>query len=128
MLNRNTDGGRTQLAGRVDFTVMYVAHDAFTRDLRRLTAAAGASQTAAPVVRTGWAMLKKQLNIHHTAEDKPMWPLLRGQVTGPGHVAAIDAMEAEHARIDPQLEAVGSWKSWRCWPRAPPTRASPRNW
>jgi len=59
MLNRNADGGRTPLTGRVDFTMMYVAHDTFTRDLQRLTAGAGTGQTAEPVVRTGWAMPKK---------------------------------------------------------------------
>jgi hypothetical protein len=106
MPNRNADGGRTPLTGRVDFTMMYVAHDAFSRDLRRLTAAAGAGQTASPVVRAGWAMLKKQLHIHHTTEDTSLWPALREKVTRPGHVAVIDAMEAEHARIDPQLDAV----------------------
>jgi hypothetical protein len=53
MLNRNADGGRTPLTGRVDFTMMSVAHDTFTRDLQRLTAGAGTGQTAGPVVRTG---------------------------------------------------------------------------
>ena len=32
MPNRNADGGQTPLTGRVNFTMMYVAHDAFTRD------------------------------------------------------------------------------------------------
>jgi hypothetical protein len=106
MLNRNADGARTPLTGKVDFTMMYVAHDAFTRDLRRLTSAAGAGQTASPVARAGWAMLKKQLHIHHAAEDTSLWPVLRQKVTRSDHVAVIDAMEAEHARIDPQLDAV----------------------
>jgi hypothetical protein len=106
MPNRNADLDRTPLTGRVDFTMMYVAHDAFTRDLQRLTAAAGAGQTASPAVRAGWAMVKKQLHIHHTTEDTSLWPALRQKVTRPDHVAVIDAMEAEHARIDPQLDAV----------------------
>jgi hypothetical protein len=53
MLNRNADGGRTPLTGRVDFTMMSDTHDTFTRDLQRLTAGAGTGQTAEPVVRTG---------------------------------------------------------------------------
>ena len=59
MTTRNTgrqvvSSGRPRLAGRVDFTFMDAAHDAFSRDLRRL-AAAKAARTADPVVRTGWA-------------------------------------------------------------------------
>lgn len=130
MPNRNADGDQTPLTGRVDFTMMYVAHDAFTRDLQRLTSAAGAAQAASPVVQAGWAMLKKQLHIHRPAEDTSLWPVLRQNVTRPDHVAVIDAMEAEHARIDPQLDAMdqslaasdtasltqrASWKGDRPW-------------
>jgi iron-sulfur cluster repair protein YtfE (RIC family) len=106
MLNDNTRGDRIPLTGKVDFTMMYAAHDAFTRDLKRLTAAVEAGQTADPAVRAGWAMFKKQLHIHHIAEDKSLWPVLRGRVTRPDDVAVLDAMEDEHARIDPQLESV----------------------
>jgi iron-sulfur cluster repair protein YtfE (RIC family) len=51
-------------------------------------------------------MLKKQLHIHRPAEDTSLWPVLHQNVTRPDHVAVIDAMEAEHARIDPQLDAI----------------------
>lgn len=51
-------------------------------------------------------MLKKQLHIHHTAEDRSLWPPLREKVTRPEQVAVLDAMQAEHARNDPQLDAV----------------------
>jgi hypothetical protein len=53
----------------VDFTLMYAVHDAFHRDLRYLTAAVEAGQTADPAVRAGWATFKNQLHVHHTAED-----------------------------------------------------------
>jgi hypothetical protein len=43
--------------------MMYVAHDTFTRDLQHMTAGAGTGQTAEPVVRTGWAMPKKQPHV-----------------------------------------------------------------
>jgi hypothetical protein len=46
---------RRPLQGTVDFTLMYAVHDAFHRDLRRLTAAVEAGQTADPAVRAGWA-------------------------------------------------------------------------
>ena len=92
--------------GRVDFTVMYAAHDAFDRDLSRLTEAVRSARTADPAVRAGWATFKNQLHLHHTAEDIALWPALRRQVTEPAQIAVLDAMEAEHARIDPLLAQV----------------------
>jgi iron-sulfur cluster repair protein YtfE (RIC family) len=100
------DTRRHPLEGRVDFTFMYAAHDAFRRDLRYLTGAVEAGRTADPAVRAGWATLKNQLHVHHTAEDEFLWPALRAKVTQPGDVAVLDAMEAEHARIDPLLSRV----------------------
>ncbi len=94
--------------GRVDFTVMYAAHDAFDRDLSRLTEAVRSGRTADPAVRAGWATFKNQLHLHHTAEDVALWPALRRQVTDPAQIAVLDAMEAEHARIDPLLAQVDS--------------------
>src|SRR4051794_40303337 len=92
--------------GKVDFTMMYAAHDAFQRDLRRLNAVAGTGRIADPAVRAGWETFKNQLHIHHTVEDAALWPPLRRKVAGPGEVAILDAMEAEHGRIDPLLSRV----------------------
>ena len=99
-------GRRPRPAGKVDFTFMYAAHDAFTRDLLRLAAAVEGGRTADPAVRTGWATFKNQLHVHHTAEDRWLWPALRNKVTRPAEVSVLDAMEAEHARIDPLLSRV----------------------
>lgn len=92
--------------GSVDFTVMYAAHDAFSRDLSRLSEAVASRRTADPAVRTGWATFRRQLHVHHTAEDKWLWPPLRQRVTDRGELAVLDAMDAEHARIDPLLAQV----------------------
>ena len=100
------DTRRRPLQGKVDFTLMYAVHDAFHRDLRYLIAAVEAGQTADPAVRTGWATFKNQLHVHHTAEDTSLWPPLRQKVTRPDQMAVLDAMEAEHARIDPLLAQV----------------------
>jgi iron-sulfur cluster repair protein YtfE (RIC family) len=100
------DTRRRPLQGKVDFTLMYAVHDAFHRDLRYLTAAVEAGQTADAAVRAGWATFKNQLHVHHTAEDTSLWPPLRQKVTRPGETAVLDAMEAEHARIDPLLAQV----------------------
>jgi hypothetical protein len=93
---------RRSLRGKVDFTMMYAAHDAFQRDLRRLTAVVGAGRTADPAVRAGWETFK----IHHAVEDEALWPPLRQKVIGSDEASVLDAMEAEHARIDPLLSRV----------------------
>ena len=100
------DARRHPLQGKVDFTLMYAVHDAFDRDLRCLTAAVEAGRTADPAVRAGWATFKHQLHVHHTAEDTSLWPPLRQKATRPDETAVLDAMEAEHARIDPLLSQV----------------------
>jgi hypothetical protein len=44
------------------------------------------------------------LEIHHTAEDERIWPLLRRRVKDQ---ELFDEMAAEHAALDPLLAAVG---------------------
>lgn len=97
---------RRSRQSKVDFTMMYAAHDAFRRDLERLAAAIEPARTGDPAARAGWATFKNQLHIHHTVEDVALWPPLRQKVAGPAEVAVLDAMEAEHARIDPLLSGV----------------------
>src|SRR5258708_8977271 len=92
---------RRSLRGKVDFMMMYAAHDAFQRDLRRLTAVVGAGRTADPAVRAGWETFKKQLHIPHTVEDVALWPPLRQKAIRSDQVGGLDAIAADHARIDP---------------------------
>ena len=106
MDNDNVWRERTPLNGEVDFTMMYVAHDAFARDLHRLTVACERGQAFTPGTLAGWAMFAKQLHIHHTAEDTSLWPRLRAAVSAPEEVAILEAMNTEHAQLDPQLERV----------------------
>lgn len=99
-------GRHRRPAGRVDFTFMYAAHDAFSRDLGRLAAAVGEGRTAEPAVRAGWATFNHQLHFHHTVEDKWLWPALRMTATRPDEISVLDAMEAEHLRLDPLVSLV----------------------
>lgn len=93
--------------GGVDFTMMYASHDAFRRDVRRLGEAARTGRAGTPAVRAGWQAFKTQLHIHHQAEDEVLWPALReALVNRPGDLALLDAMEAEHAGIDPMLARI----------------------
>jgi iron-sulfur cluster repair protein YtfE (RIC family) len=92
---------------RINFTEMYVTHDGFRRDLERLASAAAAGRTDSPQVRDGWETFKRQLHVHHTVEDAWLWPKLRERVAGRADdLALLDAMEAEHSVLDPQLESV----------------------
>jgi Hemerythrin HHE cation binding domain len=91
----------------IDFTMMYVTHDALRRDLGRLTSAAAAGTARSPAVRAGWENFKAQLHLHHTVEDDDLWPRLYTAVADrPDAVALLQEMEAEHAVLDPLLAAV----------------------
>ncbi|HEY5836546.1 hemerythrin domain-containing protein [Streptomyces sp.] len=92
---------------KINFTEMYVTHDGFRRDLERLAAAAAAGKTDSPHVREGWETFKKQLHVHHTVEDAWLWPRLKERVADrPDDLALLEAMEAEHSVLDPQLDGV----------------------
>jgi hemerythrin-like domain-containing protein len=97
---------RTPIIGEVDFTMMYAAHDAFTRDLGRMAKACERAESLSPAVRTGWARFARQLHIHHTAEDDALWPPLRAKVSAPEEAVVLDEMEIEHGQIEPLLERI----------------------
>jgi hypothetical protein len=91
----------------IDFTVMYAAHNAFRRDLDRLTSAVAAGKAGSPAVIGGWENFRHQLHVHHVAEDTALWPRVRDAVRRtPADLALLAEMEEEHARIDPMLDAV----------------------
>ena len=97
--------------GDADLTIMIAAHDAFRRDLTRLARAAAAADLSDPArrrsVNAGWELFKRQLHIHHTAEDEIIWPTLRPRLAhSQTALSVLDAMEEEHERIDPLLAAV----------------------
>ncbi len=95
---------------KLDMTYMYVFHDALRRDLDRLARfTAHESDDPGRFLRSaaGWEMFKKYLRIHHRAEDEAVWPVMyRLLADQPDDLALLDAMEAEHAVIDPMLDAV----------------------
>jgi hypothetical protein len=96
--------------GDADLTIMIAAHDAFRRDLTRLARAAAADLSdpaRRQSVAVGWELFKRELHMHHTAEDEIIWPALRPRLAhSEAALSVLDAMEAEHERIDPLLAAV----------------------
>jgi len=95
--------------GDADLTIMIAAHDAFRRDLTRLARTASAANDPArrASVQAGWELFKRELHLHHTAEDELIWPALRPRLArSEAALSVLAAMEAEHELIDPLLAAV----------------------
>ena len=97
--------------GDADLTIMIAAHNAFRRDLTRLARTAASADLSDPArrqsVAAGWELFKRQLHMHHTAEDEIIWPALRPRLAhSENALSVLDAMEEEHERIDPLLAAV----------------------
>lgn len=98
-------------AGDADLTIMLAAHDGLRRDLTRLARAVSSAKQPDPARRTavkaGWETFKRQLHLHHTAEDEVVWPALRTRLSHSADAQSVlDAMEEEHSRVDPLLAAV----------------------
>jgi iron-sulfur cluster repair protein YtfE (RIC family) len=105
-----TDAAR-HATGSADLTIMIAAHDAFRRDLTRLARAAAAADLSDPAKRrsvaAGWELFKRELHLHHTAEDEVIWPALRPRLArSENALSVLAAMEEEHGHIDPLLAAV----------------------
>jgi hemerythrin-like domain-containing protein len=98
------------MAKQYDMNMILVTHNAFRRDLRRLSAAAGKLKDdprRRPAVVLGWKTLQELLHSHHVGEDESMWPRMRaGLRAHPDDLAVLDAMEDEHERIAPLMSAV----------------------
>jgi hemerythrin-like domain-containing protein len=95
--------------GPADVGFMRALHAALRRDLARLREAAAlidSSAGAPPTVLAGWDAFRTQLDIHHSAEDNDLWPVLRGQLSDPTDLASLDAMMEEHRRIPAALDRV----------------------
>ncbi|RJL32589.1 hemerythrin domain-containing protein [Bailinhaonella thermotolerans] len=95
---------------KLDMTMMFVMHDALRRELERIariTERGGDDPRLIMKSAVGWEMFKRYLHAHHRAEDEALWPVMTELVAGrPDDLALLEAMEAEHARIDPLLEAI----------------------
>jgi hypothetical protein len=89
-----------------DVTMMFVAHNAFRRDLNRMQAAAAQADdpAARTALRAGWATFSRYLTVHHTAEDQTLWPPMRTKlVDRTDETDLLVEMADEHSRLDPVL-------------------------
>ncbi|SFL54764.1 hemerythrin domain-containing protein [Geodermatophilus ruber] len=93
--------------GPVDLAGMYLMHRGFRRDLHLF---ADVAPRVPASDRARWAAIERRFRLfatvlhkHHHGEDVGLWPLLaeRG-----ADQAVLDALEAEHAMIDPLLASA----------------------
>lgn len=98
------------MSGRLDMTAMYAMHNALRRELEhiaKITAGIDDDPRRILANAVGWVMFTKALHIHHTAEDDALWPAMRKALASrPDDLALLEATEAEHAAIDPLIEAI----------------------
>jgi hemerythrin-like domain-containing protein len=94
----------------LDMTMMYAMHDALRRELVRVARITERmDDDPRRILRTasGWQMFKTYLRVHHTAEDAALWPVMRQALAErPADLALLEALEAEHATIDPLLATI----------------------
>ena len=94
--------------GPVDMTMMYVMHHGFRRDLAAFATAAAATPTEARstwrALAARWELFAEVLHHHHAGEDAGLWPTLLERADE-AERRVLEAMEAEHAEIDPILAA-----------------------
>jgi iron-sulfur cluster repair protein YtfE (RIC family) len=92
------------------FTIVYLIHEAFRRDLGRLSAALrspGAGPSRARQLGIHWEFIVDQLHHHHRVEDESLWPLVRPKLVGQEkELAVLDEMEAQHLALTPTCDAV----------------------
>ena len=97
--------------GPHDQTGMYVMHHAFRRDLNRFVEAARRTPVEEAEVwqalEQRWHAFDDVLHHHPQIEDTAFWPMLLRHADAAGSAedrATLEAMEAEHATIDPALQ------------------------
>jgi hypothetical protein len=87
-------------------TAILMSHHGLRRDLRRFARAletvASGDKARVEVLREEWTNYRNTLHGHHEAEDRGLFPNLRAQQAS--LASTIDALGADHRRIDPLLE------------------------
>ncbi len=93
-----------------DMAMMIAFHDALRRELgyiTRITAVRTQDPRHLMASAAGWEMFKSFLQVHHSCEDDVLWPVMeKALADSPDDLVLLAAMEAEHAAIDPLLNAI----------------------
>jgi Hemerythrin HHE cation binding domain len=107
------------------FTIVYLIHEAFRRDLQRLSAAVsvpGVTAQTANWLAGAWDYVDDQLHHHHQVEDAALWPLVRPKLSGhDDDLAVLEEMEVQHVNLLPKCAAIG--KGFASFARGPDEQA-----
>lgn len=94
----------------IDLTVMHAMHAALRRELAhldRISTTVDREPRHVLPTAPGWKLFKAALRAHHAAEDEALWPSLRQGLAGrPRDLALVEVMEAEHAALEPVVQAI----------------------
>jgi hemerythrin-like domain-containing protein len=106
-----------------DMAMMLAFHGALRRELGHIARVA-ASRTDDPrrvlATAVGWQMFKSNLDVHYGCEDDVLWPAMEKTLADSSDdLALLPATEAEHAAIDPLLNAIDATLAN---PASPPER------
>jgi hemerythrin-like domain-containing protein len=97
---------KKDMDGPADTRMMGIVHDALRRDLARTRAALDGpvpeAQRRALAAHLLWMM--DFLRAHHEGEDTGLYPMVRA--ADPTAGALLDAMAADHAAVDPAVDAL----------------------
>jgi hemerythrin-like domain-containing protein len=97
---------KKNMDGPADTRMMGIVHDALRRDLARIRAALDGpvpeARRQALAAHVGWMM--DFLHEHHEGEDGGLWPMVRA--VDPAVGALLDVMAADHAAVDPAVQAL----------------------
>jgi hemerythrin-like domain-containing protein len=95
---------------QLDMTMMLAFHDALRRELKHINrVAAITTDDPRQIMATaaGWQMFKTYLHVHHSCEDDLLWPVMEKTLADrPDDLALLAALAAEHAAIDPLINAI----------------------
>jgi Hemerythrin HHE cation binding domain len=95
---------------QLDMSMMIAMHEALRRELAQVgRIASRRDDNPGKQLRAalGWELFRKFLLVHHQTEDDVLWPPLRARVAGQAdRLALVDALEQEHAVIEPLLTAI----------------------
>jgi hemerythrin-like domain-containing protein len=109
-IDQQAESGGGPPRGR--FTIVYLIHEAFRRDIGRLSDAVRTpriDRQRASQLSAHWAFVNDQLHHHHLVEDQSLWPLVRPKLSGKDDaLGVLTQMEEQHVILLPKCEEIGA--------------------
>lgn len=96
----------------IDMTMNTMMHNSFKREIGRIRSGVESlsdpSGESAARLAKRWNFFSGQLQHHHEAEDRFIWPLVRERAKAPDEQVVVDAMEAEHEALHQSLDELNA--------------------